>query len=149
VPDTPDLEAAIAEMLRDGATYAQIRAALGPSATYNVIAAVRREHTIPVVTLGHPPRGMATAYAAGVEATGDGHARWAGPWSGRGPEACFGGRRESARRVAFRLEHGREPVGHVKAGCGQPWCVARGHVEDRPMREQLRAQLRAIGADCA
>ncbi|WP_435610862.1 hypothetical protein [Streptomyces sp. C10-9-1] len=143
MPDTLELRARIAAMLRAGATYAEVRAELG--ASLNLIADVRREHSIPVPARTRPMRSEADAYAAGAEHTDGGHVRWAGEWAGRCPQVSHHGRQESARRVAFRLAHGREPVGHVIAACGAAWCVAPGHVEDRPMREQLRAQLEAIG----
>ncbi|MFJ1695731.1 hypothetical protein ACIOHC_11355 [Streptomyces sp. NPDC088252] len=50
----------------------------------------------------------------------------------------------TAGRVAFVMQHGRAPVGHVRPGCSYPGCVAPGHMEDQPMRDQLKKQLAGI-----
>ncbi|WP_432124021.1 hypothetical protein [Streptomyces sp. C10-9-1] len=144
-PMRGQLRLRIAAMLRAGATYAQVRAELGAGSS--TVASVRREYSIPVVAgRAFAPRTMAEAYARHAEDTGDGHVRWTGPWNQvPTPVVNFGRGQDTVRRVAFRLAYGREPVGPVTSGCGEPWCVAPGHGEDRPMREQLRAQLEAIG----
>jgi hypothetical protein len=46
------------------------------------------------------------------------------------------GRKESALRVAFRMTHGRDPIGPVRVGCRTPWCVAGPHLTDRLLRTQ-------------
>ena len=77
--------------------------------------------------------------------TDDGHLAWSGFWrESVHPVFKHQGTEHSARRVAFRLTHGREPEGHVMAGCGWPPCVKPEHVEDQPMRDQLRSQCHLI-----
>lgn len=74
-----------------------------------------------------------------------GHFEWTGPKSRYGTPVLR--HREThlpAAAVAFRQQHGRDPVGYVKAGCDMAQCVAPAHVEDRPMREALRNQLNQI-----
>lgn len=130
---------AIAEMLRAGATYAQIREQLGVRSN-TTIALVRQQHGIPVHRQRVPMRTPEESYALYAVPAGDGHARWTGPWAGRMPQICHpgrDGRKESALRIAFRMRHDREPVGRVKPGCRQPWCVASGHLTDRTIRDQL------------
>lgn len=62
------------------------------------------------------------------------HMRWTGGVRGCTPNLVHGARNHSARRVAFELGHGRDPVGRVLPGCGQPWCVAPEHATDASMR---------------
>lgn len=135
---------AIAELLRAGATYEQIRAQIG-GGSQTLIAAVRRAEGIPPLPRPRPCRTPEETYALYAEPYGDGHARWAGTWAGRMPQIQHPGprgrgRKESALRVAFRWRHGREPEGRVKPGCGDRTCVASGHLTDRIIREQLRQQ---------
>lgn len=131
------LNQAIAQMLHSGATYAEIREHLGIRSN-TTIARVRQQHRIPVHRDPVPMRTPEESYALYAEAAGNGHARWTGPWAGRMPQICHpgrDGRKESALRVAFRMRHNREPDGHVKPGCGKPWCVASGHLTDRTIRD--------------
>ncbi|MEU8968081.1 helix-turn-helix domain-containing protein [Streptomyces monashensis] len=79
-----------------------------------------------------------------------GHLAWAGFWrEGVHPVLKHQGTEYSARRLAFRLANGREPEGHVMAGCGWTPCVRPEHVEDQPMRDALRSQFTAIFGDAA
>ncbi|MBQ1096304.1 hypothetical protein KBY55_09430 [Streptomyces sp. b94] len=147
-PASPDLRAAIAKLLWAGATYPEVREQLGVG-SYTTIAQVRHAEGIPVVQRPRPSRSAEETYALYAEPYGDGHARWTGPWAGRMPQIQHPGpgghgRKESALRVAFRLEYGREPVGNVRAGCGEAGCVAAGHTTDRDMRRALaRPRTRA------
>lgn len=130
----------IAELLRAGATYPQVREHLGGS--FRTIAQVRKAEAIPVPEWPRPCRTPEETYALYAEPYGDGHARWTGPWAGRMPQICHpgkDGRKESALRVAFRIRHGREPAGYVRPGCTEPDCVASGHLTDRTMRDTLNA----------
>ncbi|WP_225811276.1 hypothetical protein [Streptomyces spinosus] len=91
------------------------------------------------------------AWTARTRPTGDGHLAWTGFWrEGVHPVIKNQGTEYAARRIAFRLANGRDPEGHVMAGCGWPPCVRPDHVEDQPMREALRTQYTAIfGAEAA
>jgi hypothetical protein len=74
-----------------------------------------------------------------------GHLEWTGHRrEGLTPMFMLAGHNYSARRVAFKIAHGREPVGRVLPGCDYQRCVAPEHVEDQPMREALRTQYQAI-----
>ncbi|GHA01071.1 hypothetical protein ACFOOM_12420 [Streptomyces echinoruber] len=67
--------------------------------------------------------------------TGDGHLLWKGHVTSSGtPVLRHGGRVHSAYRIAFRLHHGRDPVGRVTRTCDTPGCVAGGHLADHRMR---------------
>ncbi|MEV6738614.1 hypothetical protein AB0N14_17465 [Streptomyces sp. NPDC051104] len=62
-----------------------------------------------------------------------GHRRWLGRTSPDG--VPMASRDESAYRVAFRLHHGRDPVGRVEGTCTRKRCVAGGHQRDDVMRK--------------
>lgn len=132
-------------MLRTGATTRQIHAATHIS--YNAIAALRRALNLPRPQRTVACRTPEETYALYAVPAEDGHARWQGPWAGRMPQIHHPGRRgrkESALRVGFRMRHGREPVGYVRPTCGKTWCVASGHLMDRPMRDHLNRTYGAI-----
>ncbi|MGE9695943.1 hypothetical protein [Streptomyces sp. CH6] len=97
------------------------------------------------------PLTLAEAWQRHVEDDGDGHLVWTGirvpsrPGAAGGtPILTYRGREHSARAVAFQVRTGRAPVGSVLAECGRRECVAPAHVEDRPGRSRLRAQLAAL-----
>jgi len=140
--------AAIADMLRAGATYREIAQTLNVG-SHTTISTVRKAEGIPVVTSRRRPgRTAEQTFRLYAEPYGDGHARWTGPWAGRSPQICLPGperRKVSALRVAFRIRTGREPEGNVKPGCGERGCIAPGHVDDRVGREAVRRMLAAIG----
>jgi hypothetical protein len=79
------------------------------------------------------------AWTARTRPADDGHLLWAGAVVHGTPVIRHRGRMHTARRIAFRIEHGREPVGLVRPGCGRDDCVAPAHVEDQPMRDQYNA----------
>jgi hypothetical protein len=94
------------------------------------------------------PRGalsLAEAWAARTRATADGHLIWTGASNTRGMLILeFEGRTQSARRLAFRLRTGKQPVGKVRSTCDQPACVAPRHVEDAEGRARLDALVAAL-----
>lgn len=132
----------IADLLRAGATYAQIRQQLGVNR--NLIASTRKALRIPVPRARTWHRTAEESFALYATPYGDGHTRWDGPMAGRMPQIWADGRAHSALRVAFQIRHGREPVGNVKPGCDEGTCIAPDHVVDRPMRERLKTTYDAI-----
>jgi hypothetical protein len=80
--------------------------------------------------------------AALTRPTEDGHLEWTLP--GR-PYLSFGGINLAPARVAFAAHYGREPVGHVRAGCGTTGCLRGEHLDDRPARVRLAAAMTALG----
>ena len=100
--------------------------------------------------LGIPPRPRKTTkadkYRARItEPDSNGHVFWTGRLSTRGA-GVFTHRDANypAARVAFELRAGREPVGMVKAECGEPSCVAGAHLADEIERRTVRGQERAL-----
>ncbi|MEW2631593.1 hypothetical protein AB0903_08030 [Streptomyces sp. NPDC048389] len=81
------------------------------------------------------------AFEARTVAVDGGHLQWTGPLSEHGtPLLRLGVEAETAYRYAFRIHHGREAQGKTNPTCGFPRCVAGGHLEDRVIREERRAE---------
>lgn len=79
-------------------------------------------------------------FHARTEPLDGGHLRWTGSTSTAGLASVrYAGRQHTALRIAFRIQHGREPVGHCSTECGQPGCVAPAHVDDDTTRTRTRA----------
>ncbi|MFE2712304.1 hypothetical protein ACFXKI_10005 [Streptomyces mirabilis] len=77
--------------------------------------------------------------------TKDGHLIWTGYHNSNSvPAFRHGGRGYSARIVAFRIKHGRDPEGYVKAACDVDGCVHPNCVDDRKMRERTESAFAAI-----
>ncbi|MFC7817612.1 hypothetical protein ACFUTR_23560 [Streptomyces sp. NPDC057367] len=86
-------------------------------------------------------------WATFTEPTGDGHLMWTGYHrEGTCPVLKYRGVDYSARRVAFELGHGRQPVGRVLWGCDYRGCVAPAHTTDGPIRRADAAFTTIFGA---
>ena len=73
------------------------------------------------------------------------HLEWTGYRTNKGvPFFRWKKRGFTAGRMAFVMQHGREPVGQVRARCDYEGCVAPGCVEDQAMRDQLNTTFTAI-----
>ncbi|MET8609715.1 hypothetical protein [Streptomyces misionensis] len=73
-----------------------------------------------------------------------GHRLWLGRWEdGRKPMAG----KVAARRLSYRLQHGREPVGRVEGTCTRGRCVAGDHLEDDVLRAAQPGRLTLHGMD--
>lgn len=139
--DAAEVEARIAAMLRAGATYDTIRDELHVGTL--TIAAVRRQHGIP--TPSDRRRGNTAARAPEQtlahhsRPAPDGHTHWAGPIDASGKPILWNRHKAlNGWRVAFRVHHGREPVGRVTVACDDPRCIAGAHLADRTIREANR-----------
>ncbi|MER6515203.1 WhiB family transcriptional regulator [Nonomuraea sp. NPDC001636] len=53
-------------------------------------------------------------------------------WRGRKTTYSIAGRDLTPGQIAYELGHSRAPEGHVKATCGQPFCIAAEHLADSP-----------------
>lgn len=109
----------------DAKTVARTRVALGlPKAKSGYRSAAS------VVDLFH----------ARTEPLEGGHLQWTGYASKRGLASVrYAGHIHTALRIAFRIQHEREPVGHCSTDCGMEGCVAPAHVEDDTIRTRNRA----------
>ncbi|MEU5498458.1 hypothetical protein [Streptomyces griseofuscus] len=75
----------------------------------------------------------------------DGHRRWRGRFSK--DNVPMYSHKDSAYRVAFRIQHRREPVGQVRVECERARCVEGLHLSDQLMRErakELRQEMEAL-----
>ncbi|MET8609714.1 hypothetical protein [Streptomyces misionensis] len=68
----------------------------------------------------------------------DGHRRWLGRVSK--DNVPMYSHKDSAYRVAFRIQYRREPVGQVRVECERPHCVEALHLSDQLMRERAKEQ---------
>lgn len=123
------------ELLRAGATHAEVTRQVGISAPTTV--RIRKQAGLPASKNhgGPPARTKAEALAATVEPYGDGHARWTGPMSGRMPTLFANRGRYNARHVVFEQHHGRPPVGYVRTSCEEAGCIAGAHLVDDTTRD--------------
>jgi WhiB family redox-sensing transcriptional regulator len=55
-------------------------------------------------------------------------------WRGRKTSYTVAGRVFTPAQLAFEIRYSRQPQGHVKATCGEPYCVAAEHLADSLMR---------------
>lgn len=74
-----------------------------------------------------------------------GHVRWTGAMRGCTPNLVHRRLNHSARRVAFVMGHGRDPVGRVLPGCGAVWCIAPEHATDEVVRRADAIYSRIFG----
>ncbi|HTI76832.1 MAG TPA: hypothetical protein VL634_17670, partial [Mycobacterium sp.] len=76
---------------------------------------------------------------------GDGHLEWVGTYNtSRTAIFTHAGKDHTAGRVAFFLQHHRQPKGTIRPECGRCGCVAPRHVEDAPGRARARAATRTV-----
>ncbi|MFE7626061.1 hypothetical protein [Streptomyces sp. NPDC057509] len=138
------IRADIAELLRAGCSNREVAHRLNTSPRH--VAAARTALGLP----RHPPGPKSAGspqdlFRKHTHPVAGGHLEWTGRRNDDGLAVfCWGGRNHTAARVAFVMHHGRQPVGNVKAGCGVDGCVTPAHMEDQPMRAQLRTQLASI-----
>ncbi|MFD4943057.1 hypothetical protein ACFWNT_11075 [Streptomyces sp. NPDC058409] len=134
----------IADLLRAGHSDREISRVL--HLDNRTIAAVRTELGLPRhksgIKAAGSPRDLFRQRTRPVDG---GHLEWTGYVANDGtPFFRWNKRGYTAGRMAFGMQHGRAPVGRVRPGCGHLGCVAPSHVEDQPMRDQLKRQLAGI-----
>ncbi|MFJ1606949.1 hypothetical protein ACIOHS_26800 [Streptomyces sp. NPDC088253] len=129
---TPERWEEIARLLKAGhsdtAVIEQLRCGK------RTVAEVRRDLGLPRY---RPPArvwGREDYERLSVPLTG-GHRRWRGRHDEFG--IPYANRRMTAYRLAFRVHHGRDPVGRVQGTCQVKRCVAGGHLTDRIMRQAI------------
>lgn len=127
----------IAELLRAGVPQAHICRQLH-------VAPITVQRTREALGLPAPktcrvlPATPEEAFQQYTQPAADGHLTWTGPVNTGSPKFVFQGTTYNARRLSFRLHHGREPIGNVTVGCEAQDCVAGRCVEDQPMRDANR-----------
>jgi len=130
------VRADIAKLLRQGVPQIQIVRQLH-------VAPLTVQKTREALRLPAPRSGRRFTYASleeafcqGAEPVDGGHVRWTGYRDkDNTPRVCYRQQPQAAPRVAFKLFHGREPVGKALPTCGVKGCIAGEHLADRPMRK--------------
>jgi hypothetical protein len=98
---------------------------------------IRLELGLPAHKPGPPTSNLEDAFWRRAQPIDGGHLLW--PAATPAVRTAHEGRKESVRRIAFRIRHHREPVGNVLPDCEQPGCVHPDHVADQPMRKTFAA----------
>ncbi|WP_406156902.1 hypothetical protein [Streptomyces canus] len=84
------------------------------------------------------------AFAKYTRPIDGGHLQWTGPLKSRVPFFRHQGQHHYVRRVSFRWQYGRDPIGNVTPSCDVKGCVAGRCLQDRPMREHTESLYAAI-----
>jgi hypothetical protein len=132
-------------LLRDGHSNREIGRVLHINPER--VGRVRAELDLPQYK-PEPALTLEQRWATQAKPTSGGHMRWDGGIRCGTANLVYRQRNYSARRVAFAIEHGREPVGRVLPGCGLGWCVAPACATDEPMR-RADAKYAAIFGEVA
>ena len=135
----------ILALIREGHTNKYIARTLG--ACRHRIGRIRAEEGLPAAARR---QGLTVEqkWATYAKPAARGHMRWTGAMRGCTPNLVHQHVNYSARRIAFQIGHGREPLGRVLPGCGAPWCIAPDHATDEPMR-RADAKYQAIFGSAA
>lgn len=139
----------VAELLHAGYGDRTIARQLGVS-----IGSVTRARTLlrlPKARRGHKPAAtVEDMYWRRAQPLDDGHYQWTGHITNKGtPVVHFGGRSDrkvhTAYRIAYRIRHGTDPLGHVHPTCGRPGCVAPDHLTDSATAPRTVHQRGKVG----
>lgn len=133
----------IAELLHAGLSDRAIGRQL--NADPKTVSAVRVALGLPKARPGKKPAAtVQDLFWERVRPTDDGHLLWTGCTTGGTPVLRHGGRQYTARAVAFRLRHGRDPEGYVTPACTVERCVRPECMDDRITRQRTDALFTAI-----
>lgn len=143
------IRADVAELLRAGLSDHEVAARL--HVCERTASAARTALGLPLHKSG--PRSASSpqdSFRQRTRPVPGGHLEWTGYRTNCGtPFFRWMKQGYTAGRIAFVMQHGREPVGKALPGCGYPQCVAPDHMQDRPMRDRLDAQYAAIFGEVA
>jgi hypothetical protein len=108
------------------------------------VAALRADMGLPVSH--RTTTTLEAAWWALCEEGPDGHRYWAGPTTNadNSPILRHAGREYTARRVAFKIRHGRWPTGVTRPGCGDRACISPDHMDDFETRHKCRQVLAEV-----
>ncbi|WDO09914.1 hypothetical protein ME763_31995 [Streptomyces murinus] len=134
--------AEIVALLGDGLSNAAVARVLG--CDRHRVGEIRRQLELPNVV--QQPLTLEQKWRSLTRPLKGGHLKWRGERVGAAgtPVMRYGEQSFSPARIAFTVQHGRQPRGQVKSECGVRHCVAPAHVEDEPGRLRLREQLRRV-----
>lgn len=136
------VRADVAELLRQGLSNAEIARRL--NVDRHAVGNARRALGLPNVPL--QPLSLEQKWESHTRPVEGGHLEWTGETNSVSgtPIMRYRGKGYTAARIAFRIQHGREPEGYAYADCGLQHCVAPRHVGDETTRLQTREQLRYL-----
>lgn len=111
------------------------------------ISAARAALGLPKSRSGKKPApSLEAAFLRHAENTRGGHMQWTTSVQNDGSRAFrWQGRFWTAGQAAFEIEHGRPASGKALPVCGMPQCIAPAHVQDKPGRLQLAADMLKAG----
>lgn len=128
---------AVAELLAAGLTNTAIGRQLHMER--QTVGQIRHELGIPQVPA--QPLTVEEKWRARTCPVDGGHLEWTGERATESgtPVMRHSGETYTAARIAFRIDHGTDPAGYAKPGCGYLGCVAPAHQDDtgqnRPARQ--------------
>ncbi|MGW1071518.1 hypothetical protein [Streptomyces sp. NPDC002537] len=131
----------IVELLHEGLSNTAIARRL--RCDRHRVAGIRRD--ISLANVPAQPLSLEEKWAARTRPVDGGHLEWTGERARSGtPVLRYWPNSYSPAVIAFRIKHGREPEGYVRADCGLKHCVAPDHVDDMAARMRTREQLRYL-----
>ena len=131
---------AIQALLEDGLSNAEVGRRL--HVERQLVGRLRHELGIPPSP--RQPLTVEEKWRARVREVDGGHLEWTGAVASnptRTPVMRYGTQLHTAGRIAFRIQHGHDPVGHAKPGCGLRHCVAPAHQIDTADHQPVHTPL--------
>jgi hypothetical protein len=134
----------IIAMLRDGHSNGRIMREL--HCDKQRVRRIRAELDLPAYAPVEQTRTLEEKWQTFVRPVDGGHLEWVGERVNAAgtPAMRYKDGSYSPAAIAFRIKHGRDPVGYVLSECDLPQCVAPGHVDDEAGRKRTREQLRYL-----
>lgn len=123
----------LADALRTGDNEHGIRGGLKPGERRDLARKLALDSGQPAVEEPSAVQTLQTLWDENTAAAGDGHLAW----TGSNP-VYLNNRVHTPKRVAFRVDRGREPIGSVRASCRFEGCVLPAHLTDQRERERQR-----------
>ncbi|MFG3349546.1 hypothetical protein ACGF1Z_31370 [Streptomyces sp. NPDC048018] len=135
----------VADMLRAGHSDRAIARELHTDDKY--VSRTRAALGLPKARSGKKPAPtLESAFLRHAQKTRNGHMRWTTHVQADGSRAFrWQGRGWTAGQAAFEIAHGRPAIGKALPVCGEDWCIAPAHMQDRAGRFQLATDMLTAG----
>jgi len=137
--------AAIIELLRAGHGDRTIARQVGT--TISTVTRLRAQLGLPKAHGGTKKAGsLEDLFWRRTQPTEDGHLEWAGHRNSKGTATLHWGKDVySARRIAYRIRTGRDPIGYAHTTCNHPGCMLPAHVDDSAVTPRRAHHRNAVG----